>query len=183
MLDNAPIAREASGWRSMIRQHSAFLALAIVCGGALFLSNSARSQLGVAKGYVQIQSSTPGTAQSGHSNISGTARAGQFVGGGAGLSGVNADLIDGLDSSAFLTGIPNPLLLSGNAVNGVVQVVQTGSGHGIVGQSSTGDGVQGVATSSAGTGMYAANLAGGIALRTLGTTQMSGNARVSGNVE
>jgi len=63
---------------------------------------------------VRLQDTTPGIAQTGHSNISGTARAGQFVGGGAGLTGVNADLLDGLDSTAFLQSVPNPLSLTGN---------------------------------------------------------------------
>lgn len=64
--------------------------------------------------YIKLQAATPGSVQTGHSNISGTARAGQFIGGGAGLTAVNADLLDGLNSTAFLQAVPNPLSLTGN---------------------------------------------------------------------
>src|SRR5438874_12566947 len=40
--------------------------------------------------YVRLQTTTPGTAQTGHSNITGTMLAGQFPGGGAGLTALNA---------------------------------------------------------------------------------------------
>ncbi|MBS1724640.1 MAG: hypothetical protein JSS66_16985 [Armatimonadetes bacterium] len=43
---------------------------------------------------VRLQDLTPGVKQTGHSNISGTSIAGQFVGGGAGLTGLNASSID-----------------------------------------------------------------------------------------
>ena len=43
--------------------------------------------------FVKLQSSTPGTAQTGHSNITGTMIAGQHVGGGAGLTGLNGTSI------------------------------------------------------------------------------------------
>lgn len=68
------------------------LALLSVLGAAalVFTTTSARSQLSVANNYVALQPSSPGTAQSGHGNISGTSQAGQFVGGGSGLSGLNA---------------------------------------------------------------------------------------------
>lgn len=123
--------------------------------------------------YVKAQQSTPGTAQSANSNITGTSIAGAFQGNGAGLTGLNAaqiasgtladarltanvallaavqtftgvktfsaapaftaggtpftvssttkvnnlnaDRLDGLDSSAFLQAIPNPL----DVINGV----------------------------------------------------------------
>ncbi|MBS1712738.1 MAG: hypothetical protein JST30_00225 [Armatimonadetes bacterium] len=51
--------------------------------------------------FVRIQTTTPGTAQTGHSHITGTAIAGQFRGDGSGVFGVNADLLDGLDGTAF----------------------------------------------------------------------------------
>ncbi|MBV6457820.1 MAG: hypothetical protein HONBIEJF_00940 [Fimbriimonadaceae bacterium] len=63
---------------------------------------------------VRLQDATPGTSQTGHSNISGTARAGQFQGGGGGLTGVNADLLDGFNSTAFLQSIPIPLEVVGS---------------------------------------------------------------------
>ena len=65
---------------------------------ALAHSGPVIAQVGTLPAYLRLQATTPGTQQTGHSNISGTVRAGQFVGGGAGVSGVNADLIDGLDS-------------------------------------------------------------------------------------
>lgn len=40
--------------------------------------------------FVRLQAATPGTPQSGHSNITGTAVAGQFIGSGPGLTGLNA---------------------------------------------------------------------------------------------
>lgn len=43
--------------------------------------------------YVKLQAATPGTAQTGNSNISGTLIAGQHVGGGAGLTSLNGSNI------------------------------------------------------------------------------------------
>lgn len=78
--------------------------------------------------YVKLQSNTPGTAQTGHLNVTGTAIASQFQGGGAGVTGVNADKLDGLDSTAFLTGVPNPLVLTNNLAGGkVLSVTNTSS--------------------------------------------------------
>ena len=39
--------------------------------------------------YVKLQTTTPGTQQAGHTNVSGTIIAGQFQGDGAGLMGLN----------------------------------------------------------------------------------------------
>lgn len=61
-----------------------------------FLAPTAQSQLGVAKNYVQLQSSTPGAAQSGHATVTGTITANKFVGQGNSLTG--------LDASALSTG-------------------------------------------------------------------------------
>lgn len=65
--------------------------LALVLG-SFYLTTRAESQP-TAKGIVTLQPTTPGTPQTGHSNISGTSQAGQFVGGGAGLTGLNASNI------------------------------------------------------------------------------------------
>lgn len=95
--------------------------------------------------YVRLQPTTPGTTESGHSNISGTSIAGQFVGGGGGLTGVNADRLDGIDSTSFLQSIPVPLTLSGNtaAGQGVIQASNSSSlgfTAGVVGRATSGAG-------------------------------------------
>lgn len=50
---------------------------------------------------LRLQATTPGTAQVGNTNITLTARAGQFVGGGGGLTGVNAVTLAGLPDTAY----------------------------------------------------------------------------------
>lgn len=107
----------------MNRLHILSLFVVCSCGGVL-IAGSAVSQSGQPKNLVQLQASTPGISQSGHTNISGTSRAGQFVGGGAGLADVNADSLDGFDSSAFLQGIPDPLVLTSNT-DGIIEVINT----------------------------------------------------------
>lgn len=68
------------------------LSLLVAAGGTAFLlSTRAESQTGAFKNYVALQSSTPGTVQSGHLNVSGAARAGLFVGPGTGLTNLDAD--------------------------------------------------------------------------------------------
>lgn len=54
-----------------------------------------------AKALVTLQSSTPGQTQVGHVNVSGTVRAGQFVGGGSGLTSVTATSLGGFAASDF----------------------------------------------------------------------------------
>ncbi len=67
------------------------LSFFVVIGGiSALLAATANSQLGAPKAYVNLQPTTPGTSQSGHSNVSGTSRASQFVGSGSGLSSLNA---------------------------------------------------------------------------------------------
>jgi hypothetical protein len=79
--------------------------LGLAAFAALYSSSPAIAQVqATLPGFVQLQNTSPSVAQTGHSHITGTARAGQFVGGGAGLTGVDADLLDGLDSAAFLLG-------------------------------------------------------------------------------
>lgn len=64
----------------------AALALSLV----LLSSRAAYSGGQASGGLVRLQPTTPGLAQSGHLNIGGTAVAGQFQGGGAGLTDLNA---------------------------------------------------------------------------------------------
>ncbi len=134
-------------------------------------TRNAQTQVGgTLPGFVQLQTSTPGAAQTGNSNISGTSIAGQFIGSGGGLTNVNANLLDGLDSTAFLQGVPNPLSLSGSQITptitgtsgsntnlgtaGVkgVSTASTGATYGVWGTNSSvnGRGVFGAATASTG---------------------------------
>lgn len=92
---------------------------------------------------VRLQSTSPGSQQVGHANVSGTLRAGQFVGGGAGVTGVNADLLDGINSTAFLQSVPNPLSLSGSAGSPIITATNSNGATGAAG-------VKGVATAAAG---------------------------------
>ena len=156
----------------------------VVFGSAALLATQSHSQSGVPKNQVVLQPTTPGTSQSGHLNVSGTARAGQFVGGGAGLTNVTADLLDGLDSTAFLQSVPNPLTLSGSstthilrgensstapgssAVSGI-STATNGAVYGVYGKtdSSNGRGVYGLATGFGGSyGGYFLNQGNGVAL-------------------
>ncbi len=56
---------------------------------------------GASGSYVQLQASTPGTAQAGHLNITGTAIAASFSGSGANLTNVNAALLGGQDGAYY----------------------------------------------------------------------------------
>lgn len=141
---------------------SAAVALGLVVLASL--SVSAGTQAGA---LIRLQATTPGAIQTGHLNISGTARAGQFVGGGAGLTGLNASNI----SSGILdaTSLPLPMTLSGSAASeGVIAAINSSSsGIGLQGSatSATGTsiGVLGLSNSSSGLGVYgAANGATGI---------------------
>lgn len=196
------------------------LALAsISCIGIALLANRAESQPS-AKSLVQLQSTTPGTPQTGHANLTGTIIGGQFIGSGSGLTGLNAssislgtlnnarlsstvailniaqtfsavktfsapplfsnlvgapfsvnsaakvtnlnaDTLDGFDSSAFLTGVPVPLTLTGDSLTQILSVTNTSGGadaKAILASVSANSGraIQGVATSGVGTtyGVY-----------------------------
>lgn len=67
----------------------AALVAVILC----LVGTTAQSQVGPAKSFVHLQSSTPGTSQSGHANIAGSMRANQFIGSGTSLTGLNASNI------------------------------------------------------------------------------------------
>jgi hypothetical protein len=56
----------------------------------------------LAAGVVQLQASTPGTAQTGHLNISGTGTFGNVAGNGSGLTNVNASTLGGVGPVGFI---------------------------------------------------------------------------------
>ena len=120
-------------------QRLPFLAFSVVTLGAGavlgLVSQPALAQVGVAlPAFVKLQANTPGIAQTGHSNITGTSIAGQFVGGGAGLTAVNADLLDGINSTAFLQSVPNPLILTGsNPLTSTIRGTNTSNSAGSTG--------------------------------------------------
>jgi hypothetical protein len=68
-------------------------ATALLAGAVITVARPGIAQNGPADVPVKLQSTTPGTAQSGHFNISGTAKAGYFKGNGLGLLGLNANNI------------------------------------------------------------------------------------------
>jgi len=76
------------------------LSLAATVGVLAVATNPAVAQ-SVKDLIVRLQDTTPGTKQTGHLNISGTAIAGQFVGGGAGLTGVDASMLGGNAASFY----------------------------------------------------------------------------------
>ncbi len=91
-----------------------FVAAATVVLCAALLPSSARSQIGYLAG-VRLQAVTPGTSDTGHANITGTMRAGTFMGGGSGLTSLNANQLTmgsvsparggtGIDTSAAAPG-------------------------------------------------------------------------------
>jgi len=91
--------------------------------GVTVCSNVGCTPNGNSNAYVQIQASTPGSAQTGNLNITGAAIAGTFAGSGLGLTN--------LDASQLAAGTVNDLRLSsnvtlqGNTFNGASQLVQT----------------------------------------------------------
>ena len=143
------------------------LTLLALSGGAVITGlathNQAKAQLGGSlPAFVKLQASNPGSQQTGNANLSGTVRASQFVGGGVGVTGVNADQLDGLDSTAFLTAIPNPLTLSGNQSAGqIIRGINSGTASdssGVYGSATSAAGgtvgVRGDSTSTTGLGVY-----------------------------
>lgn len=136
------------------------LVVSVGCLAALAtMSTFAHSQVGGVKNQVWLQSSSPGVSQSGHSAISGTSRAGQFVGGGAGLTSLSAAQLVGVVPTSS---IPVPLLLSGSVLfDGVVSTMNSANvagSSGIKGQSTatsaTTYGVLGMNSSTVGSGVY-----------------------------
>lgn len=110
---------------------------------------------------VRLQATAPGSVQSGHANLSGTLKAGQFEGVGSGITGVDATLLDGLDSTAFLQSLPNPMLLTGTVANSAVIMgvnLSSTAGYGLIGEanatSGTNYGVRGSIKSTSGSGVH-----------------------------
>lgn len=62
----------------------------VVINVGIMLSTVGNAQLGAPKSNVALQPTSPGFAQSGHANLSGTMRAGSFTGSGANLTNLNA---------------------------------------------------------------------------------------------
>jgi hypothetical protein len=65
---------------------------------------------------------------------------------------LNADRLDGLESTAFLQSVPNPLTLNGSSVTHIIRGANTGTGSGLSGQSNGlgGIGVFGYSTTPSG---------------------------------
>ncbi len=161
----------------------------VATGTGALLATTATSQFGAPKAYVNLQPTTPGTSQSGHANISGTLTAEQFQGGGAGLAGVDANLLDGLDSTAFLQSIPVPLNLSGTSSTHIIRGANAstnGGSTGVLGVSSAASGitfgVHGRSESTEGTGVYGfAPALSGPTYGVLGESYSTGGRGISGS--
>ncbi|MBX7131288.1 MAG: hypothetical protein K1X67_01285 [Fimbriimonadaceae bacterium] len=76
------------------------LALTTVWGISALVAVPGETQV-QPKALVYLQPTTPGVTQTGHASVSGTIRAGQFEGGGSGLTGINASTLNGLTLTAF----------------------------------------------------------------------------------
>lgn len=85
--------------RSLDSSWSRVLAALLVPMALLVLGSGNVAAQGGVKNTVILQPTTPGTVQPGHANISGTVRAGQFVGAGGGLTGIPWGSITGAPTS------------------------------------------------------------------------------------
>ena len=96
----------------------------------LIIAMSATSvSSGQSGALVRLQSSTPGVAQTGHSNVTGTVRAGQLVGAGSGITALNAaNLASGTVPDSRLSGTYAGVLTFSNANN-----AYSGNGSGLTG--------------------------------------------------
>ncbi|HMS55250.1 MAG TPA: hypothetical protein PKA27_07585 [Fimbriimonadaceae bacterium] len=66
--------------------------LALAAGLVALAASNADSSPALVN-YVELQGASPGTVQTGHANLSGTVRAGSFVGNGQGITGLNGSNI------------------------------------------------------------------------------------------
>lgn len=117
---------------------------------------------------------------------------GTISGNGSGITNVNADLLDGLNSTAFLQAVPNPLSLTGSNVNPIVRAenltgpavfgwskATTGTSNGGFFQSDSpdGTGMSAVASASTGSaiGVFSRSLgSGGVGVEGWGNTGIKG---------
>lgn len=149
----------------------AFMMTPKLASGALVASalllvlvvSDARSS-GQAGALVRLQATSPGVSQSGNANLSGIVRAGQFIGGGTGLTALNASNISGgtLATSLF----PVPLWLNGSVAAPVLAGINSSSTLGATGVGGTATansgvtfGVYGESQSTNGRGVYGQALA------------------------
>lgn len=82
--------------RSLLFIALSSVSVALITGAARTATSSGQSGA-----LVRLQASTPGVQQTGHANVSGSIRAGQFVGSGLGLTSVNASQLGGLAPNSF----------------------------------------------------------------------------------
>lgn len=147
----------------------------IACAISALVIASRKAESGASDALVRLQQTTPGTQQIGHANLNGTIKAGQFQGGGSGLTSVNADLLDGINSTAFLQTIPNPLVLNGSSPTAIISGSNSSSGTsaGLRG-SSTGAGYGGYFESQSGTALYARGSNEGVHAESTNSTAVFG---------
>lgn len=126
---------------------------------ALLLATGVESQVGPPKAYMFLQSTSPGTSQSGHANISGTLRAGSGIisgtlNGTSALSGTNAG---NTNSTTGILGHASSLTATGTTY-GVYGLASTQGGVGTAGfavnGTGAGIGVRGSASGTSGYGGY-----------------------------
>ncbi len=110
----------------------------VIVGVAALVVASKRAESGAADAIVRLQASTPGTQQVGHANLSGTIRAGAFVGSGAGLSGVPWAAITGAPTTLLALPYSGSTSTPGNAFS----VTQNGSGTALLGSSTSSSGLE-----------------------------------------
>ncbi len=142
---------------------------ACLLGGAILLARRAES--GQTDSLVRLQQSTPGVTQVGNSNVSGTSKAGQFVGGGAGITGINAtNIATGtlgdarLSPNVALENVSN-LFTASNQFNGFVGInrsnlITSAEMFGIQGPSTGFGGMYISSTGAAGQPFYGYSLPG-----------------------
>src|SRR5688500_3469233 len=142
---------------------AAYLLFLFASIGVVAWAGMGSPQNPIAYALVQLQSSTPGTTQNGHTNIAGTSIAGQFVGAGSGLTALNA--------SNLGAGTVPPGRIAG-AYPGITGLGTVSSGTwngGIIGSAFGGTGLN---TSAASTGsMLYASGPGVWATRAIGVTE------------
>ncbi len=114
-------------------------------GGAVSFTNAANTYAGSGAllGNLNAASISSGTLGGAHLagaysnaltlNNASNAFTGSFTGNGAALTNVDAQTLDGIDSSAFLQSIPSPLALTSTSVNGTIRGTNTSTAAGVSG--------------------------------------------------